>query len=150
METVHIKTYKPQRSKTESLWEKIGLPSRGEKLHSAVREGVSYVVYERLADAGGLDIKRLSKVLLISGTTIHRRTKSGRFNTLESDKIVMFAEVLEAAVNLFEGDKEAARQWMNAPVKGLGGKAPMDMLGTNVEAEAVLDLIGRLEHGVIA
>ncbi|WP_457373128.1 antitoxin Xre/MbcA/ParS toxin-binding domain-containing protein [Pseudomonas sp. TE12234] len=38
---------------------------------------------------------------------------------------------------------------MSSPVQGLGLKRPMDMLGTRVEANAVLDLIGRLERGVL-
>jgi uncharacterized protein (DUF2384 family) len=37
---------------------------------------------------------------------------------------------------------------MTTPVRGLGFKAPLSMLGTRVEAEALLDLMGRLEHGV--
>ena len=50
---------------------------------------------------------------------------------------------------LFDGDLQAARKWMVSPVLGLGSKAPVDMLGTQVEMEALLDLIGRLMHGVI-
>jgi putative toxin-antitoxin system antitoxin component (TIGR02293 family) len=39
--------------------------------------------------------------------------------------------------------------WMSTPVRGLG-KCPIDMLETRVETQAVLDLIGRLENGVLA
>lgn len=64
-------------------------------------------------------------------------------------RIIQFVEVYEAAVRLFEGDREAARQWMKSPVKGLGGKAPMEMLSIGIELDAVLDMIGRLEHGIV-
>ena len=39
--------------------------------------------------------------------------------------------------------------WINTPVRGLG-KYPLDKLETRVETQAILDLIGRLENGVLA
>ncbi|WP_223507938.1 antitoxin Xre/MbcA/ParS toxin-binding domain-containing protein [Pseudomonas sp. BF-B-25] len=36
---------------------------------------------------------------------------------------------------------------MKSPVQGLGSRCPLEMLGTRVETEAVLYLIGRLERG---
>ncbi|MEX5670013.1 antitoxin Xre/MbcA/ParS toxin-binding domain-containing protein, partial [Pseudomonas neuropathica] len=43
----------------------------------------------------------------------------------------------------------AVNEWLTSPVRGLGSKRPLEMLGTRVEANAVLDLIGRLERGVL-
>jgi len=51
---------------------------------------------------------------------------------------------------LYAGDEEAARRWLGEPSRGLGGRKPVDMLTTSAESESVLDLIGRLEHGVVA
>ncbi|AFT68843.1 hypothetical protein B5T_00558 [Alloalcanivorax dieselolei B5] len=67
---------------------------------------------------------------------------------LEQKEPYRFAEVLKAATDLFEGDKARARQWLLNPVRGLGGRRPIEMLATSAGAEAVLNLIGRLEHGV--
>lgn len=39
---------------------------------------------------------------------------------------------------------------MTSPARGLGRKAPLKMLRTRVETQAVLDLTGRLEHGMPA
>jgi hypothetical protein len=36
---------------------------------------------------------------------------------------------------------------MKSPVQGLGSRCHLEMLGTRVETEAVLYLIGRLERG---
>jgi uncharacterized protein (DUF2384 family) len=35
-------------------------------------------------------------------------------------------------------------------VQGLGGARPAEMIATSAGTDAVLDLIGRLEHGVFA
>ncbi|MBM6443441.1 DUF2384 domain-containing protein [Pseudomonas sp. MIL9] len=56
---------------------------------------------------------------------------------------------MNAAIVLFEGDRCAARQWMRSPVRGVNSRAPLDMIATRVETQAVMDLIGLLEHGVV-
>lgn len=78
-----------------------------------------------------------------------RRAKAGRFNTVESDCLVSLVAVFEEALSLFENDVAAATEWMSTPVRGLGSKRPIDMLGTRVETKAVFDLIGQLEKGVL-
>lgn len=150
MTSAVFKTYEPSKTPEKTVWYQIGLPSRGQALYQVVQEGVPYTTYTKLVELSGADVKKLSEMLAIPLTTVNRRAKSGRFSTHESDRIVQFVEVYEAAVRLFEGDREAARQWMKSPVKGLGGKAPMQMLSTGVELDAVLDMIGRLEHGIVA
>lgn len=67
---------------------------------------------------------------------------------MEQKELYRFAEVLKAATDLFEGDKVRARQWLLNPVRGLGRRRPVEMSATSAGAEAVLNLIGRLKHGV--
>jgi len=83
-------------------------------------------------------------------TTLERRAKKGRFTTQESDRLYRLAQVFEAVQSLFEGDTEAARRWLYEPAKALGGRRPIDMIKTSAEARMVLDLIGQIEHGVVA
>ncbi|KGE77229.1 antitoxin Xre/MbcA/ParS toxin-binding domain-containing protein [Halomonas salina] len=54
--------------------------------------------------------------------------------------------VWRAATELFEGDRDAAERWLHREAKGLGGKRPIDVM--QEDPQQVLDLIGRLEHGV--
>lgn len=56
--------------------------------------------------------------------------------------------LLEKTVELFEGDAEMARAWLERPCKGLGGQAPLEVAETESGIRAMEDLIGRLEHGV--
>jgi putative toxin-antitoxin system antitoxin component (TIGR02293 family) len=49
---------------------------------------------------------------------------------------------------LFEGDANAARQWLTAPQPALGGSTPGDYAATELGAREVENLIGRLEHGI--
>jgi len=56
--------------------------------------------------------------------------------------------VLEAAIALFEGDRTAADRWLTTPAWALGGVTPASLLGTPDGRQAVLDLIGQIEHGI--
>ncbi|RAI70845.1 toxin-antitoxin system, antitoxin component [Pseudomonas fluorescens] len=73
---------------------------------------------------------------------------SARVSTVESDQIYALVTLLNAAIELFEGDPFAVRQWMKSPARGLNSRAPLDMMATRLETQAVIDVIGQLEHGV--
>lgn len=146
-----IKEYRPNEKRPkDDFWKALGLPSRGAQLHEELQKGVSYKVYTNLAEVSGLESKQLAQYVVISPATLRRRADTGRFKPAEGDRLYRFAEVYKSAVDLFEGDRERARKWFLHPVRGLGGRRPVEMVSTTAGAEAVLDLIGRLEHGVFA
>ncbi|WP_122300672.1 antitoxin Xre/MbcA/ParS toxin-binding domain-containing protein, partial [Pseudomonas syringae] len=97
-----------------------------------------------------LNRSTLAEHLGIAPATLQRRLKVRRFNAEESDRLFRLAAVYKAALDLFEDDTEATRLWLANPVYGLGNRRPLERLATSAEAQAVLDLIGRLEHGVVA
>lgn len=144
-----ILVYRPRKAEP-NFWQSVGIPMRGTKLYTELRQGFPFAVYDNLARLSGLDKKRLAELTDIAPATLQRRAKSGTFKTDESDKLYRFAEVFKAAIDLFGGDIKAAQAWLQKPVLGLGNKRPIDMLTTSAESNAVLNLIGRLEHGVIA
>lgn len=145
-----LKEYRPSGAAKNGFWKAVGMPARGAKLHQLLKEGLPFTVYKNLATTAGLEHKELAKYAVIPPATLQRRAKSGRFKPDESDRLYRFAEVLNAATDLFEGDTAGAQQWLLNPVRGLGGRRPVEMIATSAETESVLDLIGRLEHGVLA
>lgn len=56
-------------------------------------------------------------------------------------------DVLDRARRVF-GDADRANRWMKRPHPELDGECPLDLLRSGSGAEAVLDLLGRIEHGV--
>nr|WP_240890420.1 antitoxin Xre/MbcA/ParS toxin-binding domain-containing protein [Pseudomonas sp. TMW22090] len=144
-----IKEYQPGPQIPQGIWITLGLPSRGTRLHDLVREGLPFELLDRIASLLQAQRGVISKAICIAPSTLARRAIAGRFNTLESDRLVALVAVFEDALSLFENDKAAATKWMSSPVRGLGSKRPIDMLGTRVETKAVLDLIGRLERGIL-
>ncbi|MNF78871.1 hypothetical protein D3C84_610710 [compost metagenome] len=144
-----IKEYQPGPQIPPSIWMTLGLPSRGARLHDLVHEGLPFEYLERIASL--LQVQRgvVFKAICMSPATMARRSKAGRFDTVESDRLVALVTLFDEALSLFENDKVAAAEWMSSPVRGLGSRRPIDMLGTRVETKAVLDLIGQLERGVL-
>lgn len=132
------------------LWKALGIPSRGEALFEAVQSGLSYTVFEQLAQLTELGNQSLARAINISPRTLQRRIQSGKFRPDESDRLYRLAQVFAATLELFEGDVPAAQLWLRRPRQGLSGARPIDMVVTSVQTDAVLDLIGRLEHGVPA
>ncbi|WP_456490027.1 antitoxin Xre/MbcA/ParS toxin-binding domain-containing protein [Marinobacter nauticus] len=59
-------------------------------------------------------------------------------------------EVTNAAIELFEGDKDRAELWLSTPLLAIGNKIPTHYMDTPERAQQLLDIIGRLEHGVMA
>ena len=127
----------------------LGLPSRGTMLHDLIHEGLPFEYLARIASF--LQIQRgvISTAVCIAPSTLARRAKAGRFNAVESDRLVAMVAVFDGALGLFENDKAAATKWMSSPVRGLGSKRPLDMLGTGVETKAVFELMGQLERGIL-
>jgi putative toxin-antitoxin system antitoxin component (TIGR02293 family) len=144
-----IKQYQPGHQIPPSIWMTLGLPSRGTMLHNLIREGLPFEYLERIASL--LQVQRgvVSKAICLSPSTMARRSKAGRFDTVESDRLVALVTLFDEALSLFENDKVAAAEWMSSPVRGLGSRRPIEMLGTRVETKAVSDLISRLERGVL-
>jgi len=59
-----------------------------------------------------------------------------------------FSRVFARAIDLFEGDRDAAFDWMASPLPALAGTTPNDAVKTDEGARIVENLIGRIEHGV--
>lgn len=136
-------------SKAEDFWQHLGLAPRGVQLHNALREGLPYAVFDHLADALAINRSTLADYLGIAPATLQRRLKARRFNVEESDRLFRLASIYAAALELFEGDLQTVQRWLTHPVSGLDQRCPLGMLITSAESQAVLDLIGRLEHGVM-
>lgn len=118
------------------------------KVVRSVRAGFPFKRLTRFQKTTQLPWTEISRFVDISPRTLSRRQSSGRLRPDESDRILRASNVFALAVRLFEGDRTAARKWLQTPQPGLGGEKPLDFASTEVGAREVEHLIGRLEHGV--
>jgi putative toxin-antitoxin system antitoxin component (TIGR02293 family) len=117
-------------------------------LHALIEAGLRWSAIERLARALALPLAQIADTLRIAPRTLTRRREEGRFDADESERLVRLGRLIDLAVQLFEGDLDAARGWLAVPQRALGGKAPLELSRTEVGSREVEALIGRLEHGI--
>ncbi|MFM4977867.1 antitoxin Xre/MbcA/ParS toxin-binding domain-containing protein [Aeromonas rivipollensis] len=58
------------------------------------------------------------------------------------------AQALDAALVFHRNDTVKTLSWLNRTAWGLGGVAPAKLLATPMGVQAVVDLVGRIQHGV--
>ena len=114
-----------------------------------VRDGVPVTLVAQLTASLGVTTPTLLSWLQIAPRTWARRKQTGRFDMLESDRLARLGRLVRRARNVLGGDDEA-RTWLATPSRALQGRSPFDVAATEVGAETVFDLLGRLEHGVFS
>lgn len=117
-------------------------------LHREIEEGVPFRTFEDLQDALGLPQGALLDALRIPRRTFERRRDTGRFDPVESERVVRLRTLVEMALEVFDGDADAARAWWTEPNLALGQVRPLDLVSTGPGAREVEDLLLRIEAGV--
>jgi len=117
-------------------------------LARAVERGFPFDAFEQLRDNSGLSADDLLTWLQLAPRTLARRKQQRRFSAEESDRLLRAARVLGRALELFDGDRDGALEWLRTPQRALGGELPIDVARTDLGAREVENLVGRVEHGV--
>ncbi|HEV8657202.1 MAG TPA: antitoxin Xre-like helix-turn-helix domain-containing protein [Thermoanaerobaculia bacterium] len=115
-----------------------------------IEHGLPYSAFERLQKNTRFSTEQLLDLLQIPRRTLARRKTAGRFSSEESDRLVRLARVYGRTLYFFDGDSEAATEWLTTTQYAFGGIRPIEMLRSDVGAQEVETLIGQLEHGIFA
>ena len=113
-----------------------------------VEKGLAFTAVEALQQQMDLATKEMARLLDIKFRTFLRRKEAGRLQPAESDRVLRTSRLFARAQDLFDGNQEAARGWLMAPQRALGGAIPLEIAKTEVGAREVEQIIGRLEQGV--
>lgn len=135
----------------DKLFLRIAAPdgNRLQILHN-LKNGLSFDSIDTLADAYDTPRKHIASVLSITASTLNRRKKEGRLQPTESDRVARLARLKDAAVDMMNGDNDAAIQWLKTPLAILGGETPLEHASSELGAREVEDLILRIQHGVFS
>jgi putative toxin-antitoxin system antitoxin component (TIGR02293 family) len=130
--------------------ELLGLPQTGLELAAVLEDGVDFGKLQILSEALAVTPYELAASIHLSSSTLLRRKREGRLQADESDRLVRLGQIVAKAIQLFEGDREAAKIWLNRPARALGGRTPLKHTQTYSGAQEVEDLIERLEEGIFS
>ncbi len=120
------------------------------RLVEKINAGFPYRSFERLRREMDLSTRELAELVNIPPRTLARRKGQGKLRPEESERLLRVARVFEQTLELFEGDKEAARRWLRSPSRALEGRTPLELAKTEIGAREVENLAGRLERGVFS
>jgi putative toxin-antitoxin system antitoxin component (TIGR02293 family) len=123
-------------------------PTTTTKLIEQLDVGLSFEALQAFVSNSGLDLLALATLIGIPERTLARRRSAGRLAPEESERLLRISNIFEKAVELFEGDADAAVLWLTTPKKALNGQQPLQYSRTEPGAREVENLIGRVEHGV--
>ena len=136
-----------------SLWG--GASVLGQPVHSEheliplLRQGLPFGVLENLMMAFSLSREETSKVLNLPMRTLNRRKQEKRLAADESDRLYRLSRILVHCESVL-GAHDKTTQWLRRPNRALGGAVPLLLLDTDIGANQVNDVLGRLEHGVFS
>lgn len=112
-----------------------------------VRDGLPVSSLANVSTALDVPTTELIDWLQVSPRTWARRKASGRFDPLESDRLARLIRLLRRATTVVGGEAEA-RAWLTSPAVALDRRTPLEVASTEIGAERVFQLLGRIEHGV--
>lgn len=132
-----------------SRGQSLGLrPGRTPELIQQVRKGLPFSALRMFSSETGFAPSKIAAAIGIPERTLARRRHAGRLAPEESERLLRISTVFENAVTLFEGDVDAALNWLTTPSRALADNTPWEYSRFELGARDVQDLIGRMEHGV--
>lgn len=120
------------------------------KIIERVRAGVPFTEVTHLSSRIGMSQDETAVVLHIPSRTFARRKETAdRLAPRESERFVRFARIFSIANDVL-GSMQSVKIWMKHENRALGGVTPMSLLDTDIGAQAVEDVLGRIEHGIFS
>ncbi|MGN4951136.1 antitoxin Xre/MbcA/ParS toxin-binding domain-containing protein [Aeromonas sp. 94A] len=111
--------------------------------------GVPADIIHKLAALVETDVGVICKLAGISHSTVTGRLRADTpLSISQGVRVYGVVLALDAALSLQENDAVMALSWLHRPAWGLGGVVPANLLTTPMGVQAVIDLVGQVEHGV--
>lgn len=116
---------------------------------SAIRLGFPSQALDSFATNVGATNSELGAMLGLSVRAMAGRRRKERLSPAESERLLRLAKTVARAEDVF-GDLSNGLAWLNTSNISLGGVAPISLLDTELGAELVIDVLGRIEYGIFA
>ena len=119
-------------------------------LVARIEEGVPVMDLVEFGRAVGFTAEELAKLVQIPSRTYARRVAAKtKLKFDESERAVRIMRLYDRARQVL-GTNENAREWLNRPLRVLGGRTPLDFARTEPGAREAEAVLGRFEGGVVS
>lgn len=102
-----------------------------------------------IGEGTGLSWQQLSAILHISVRTLQRYQPDQVLSAPLSERLLHLADVYAKGYEVFE-DRTMFQRWMQEPIPALGYTVPLSLLPSLYGMDAIMEELGRIEHGILA
>lgn len=121
-----------------------------QEIQLRIEKGLSYSVFEELAETLPLTNKEWSSILAVSDRTLQRWFNDHpRIDGLTAERLFEIARFTVIALDVFTTSREVV-EWLRAPHPDFDNEAPIRLLRTHAGIDIVKSLMLRIMHGVVA
>ena len=144
-----LRIFKRNISYMETALELLGIPGS----HSAVEiinlveKGLTKRSYLKAKEFTGFSHKDMAAILSVSTKTLENKKSKDRLSDTVSERLLKLAEVAAQGMRVFNSP-ELFRDWLQRPLRPLGGKRPVELMVNMYGLDTVKNLLGRIEHSV--
>ncbi|HCF0007977.1 TPA: DUF2384 domain-containing protein [Pseudomonas aeruginosa] len=124
-----------------ALHRRLGLPTAHYRMHHAALDGLPTKLAADLAHELGLPPSQVARWVRASPRRAVMSLRS-------SEVLYHLVEVMDALLDLYDGNLDGALRWLTSPNQTLASERPVDLLVTEPGCRAVLQIIRSMEHGL--
>ena len=118
--------------------------------HARVEKGIHLAETAQFGRSIGLTQEELAGLLGVPVRTYQRwlAEPDKKLDSITGGRYYRVVKIIQHAAELL-GSTPAALEWLRSEQRALGYRVPFELIATEPGAEAVEDLLGRIEFGVI-
>lgn len=95
----------------------------------------------------GFSHQIMAVILSVSTKTLEGKKSNDRLSDTASERLLKLAEVAALGNHVFNS-ADLFKEWLQRPLRPLGGKKPVELMVNMYGLETVKTLLGRIEHHV--
>ncbi|MCF8292459.1 MAG: DUF2384 domain-containing protein [Chitinophagaceae bacterium] len=108
-----------------------------------------YSNFKIIADEAPFTVGEWADILHISERTLHRYAKDNSvFNGMQEERILHIKKLITLGNDMF--GKEGFKNWLLFKPFSLNNQKPLDLLTSYQGIQNVIDLLGKMQHGISA
>lgn len=123
-------------------------PFNEQQIITRSRQGVLRAEVDRVANLVGLTDKEMAAAIGLSASYLHRLKTEQRISQDASERLSLLENLLQHALDTFEGQSPIVLGWLRAPLRELEFQTPLQTLDTVTGYTLVDRVLGRIDHGI--
>ena len=114
-----------------------------------LKRGLPARIVDELSKDLEVSRKELARIAGVAERTLVRKIQEGRLSPDQSERMARVARLYVRAIEVL-GSRKHALRWLKTSRAQLKGKPPVDFADTELGCQELMNLLGRIEHGVFS